>query len=421
MPVSSRPRLRTTLTSVPARSEEGKDLLVFEDPEGLAPGRVAVARHFGFLLHVLLDGTRDRAGLLDDWKELTGSAIEAEQLDEILGQLDDALLLEGERVETARREALDAWRRLPRRPAAFAGVNYAAERDALAAQVARWREASGVDPVAGPVRAILAPHIDPRGGGPCHGAAAAALAASPAEVFLVLGTVHRPIRSPFALTTHDFETPAGVVPTDRGIVEHLAGRGGGNLLEEERAHATEHSVEFPAAWLRVVHADRKDLRIVPVLVGSIHERILSGISPREDAATQDFAAAIRELLDEYGTRLALVASVDFAHVGPDYEDAPPPDAAALERVLDGDRRLLEHVLDLDAEGFFLALHEEQNVRNVCGCAPTWMLLAALEGRNLEGRLLRHDVLEINPSTGSHVSFAAVAWRERKEEWDVGSP
>ena len=63
-----------------------------------------------------------------------------------------------------------------------------------------------VEPVDGPVRAVLAPHIDPRGGFACHGAAIAALAACPAEVFVVLGTAHRPLYRPFALTTLDSAT-----------------------------------------------------------------------------------------------------------------------------------------------------------------------------------------------------------------------
>jgi hypothetical protein len=37
------------------------------------------------------------------------------------------------------------------------------------------------------------------------------------------------------------------------------------------------------------------------------------------------------------------------------------------------------------------------------------VLRAIEGEGLAARLLRHDRWEIDPDTGSHVSFAAVAY------------
>jgi len=413
MTFRGRPRFRPSVQAVPALSQDGEELIVFVDPESLAEGRVAVSRAAGLLVHALLDGTRDRETFLHDWREVTGTDLPEGKLEGLFRALDDAVLLEGPRVALARRAALEAYRDLPRRPAVHAGTSYAPDADALRAELAAWRAQADVDPVPGPVVAVLAPHIDPRGGGPCHGAAAAAYASSPAEVYVVLGTAHAGLQRPFALTTQDFDTPAGPVPTDVDLVQRLAERSGGGLLDEERAHLAEHSVEFQASWLKIVHADRPDLRIVPVLVGSQHGRILEGSSPREDPEVADFVAALRELREEYGERLCLVASVDFAHVGPNYDQPEAPDAAALERVLDADRELLASAEDLDPDGWLQLLHEVQDENNVCGAAPTWTLLAALEGSKLKGKLLRHDAWEIDASNGSHVTFATMAWTPRR--------
>src|SRR5207253_2339965 len=122
--------------------------------------------------------------------------------------------------------------------------------------------------------------------------------------------------------------------------------------DDELAHRAEHSVEFQALWLRHAVGDRPGLRIVPVLVGSIGEAIRAGRSPREDPAVADFAAALRELREEMGERVALVASVDLAHVGPRYGGEDPVDAEGLASVLAADRPLLDAARRVDAEGWF---------------------------------------------------------------------
>jgi AmmeMemoRadiSam system protein B len=414
----SHPRFRVALEALPARSADGLDLVLFRDLEGLTDGVAALPRPLGVLLLELLDGRRDLDALVRDLAAATGEAPDADVVRRLLAQLDGALLLEGERAEAARAEALSRWRAEPHRPAAHAGTCYPAEGDLLRQALADWGREAGALSFDLPVRAVLAPHIDPRGGAACHGAAARALAACPADVFVVLGTAHRPLRRPFALTSHDFDTPAGRLPTDRGLVERLARRGGGGLLDDERAHAAEHSVEFQAAWIRALRAGREETRIVPVLVGSFGEHIAAGRLPREVPAVSDFVDALAEALADLDGRAALVASVDLAHVGPAYGHATAPDEAALEAVRAADRALLARAAAVDADGWFRLLAEAGDAHNVCGAAPTWVFLAALAGRGVGGRLLRHDVWQIDPASGSHVSFAAMAF-EDLENREIG--
>jgi AmmeMemoRadiSam system protein B len=375
----------------------------------LADG-VLVATPALAVLMGLLDGTRDVAGLQAAWKAATGEDLSASEVERALEELDRRLLLEGGRVEEVRSRRLSAYRAMASRPAAHAGNSYPEEPEALA-DFLRGHERSAED-AAPPSRvaAVLAPHIDLRGGGPCHGAAARALARCPAETFVVLGTAHAPLRRPFALTTLDFDTPLGPVETDRDLVARLARRGGGDLLDDELAHAKEHSVEFQALWLRHLRPPgAPPLRIVPVLVGSLHGHVVSGTSPASDPAVADFVAALREVLGESGERVALLASVDLAHVGPRYGDDAAPDAAALERVAQADRELLSSALAADGEEWVRSLRRHGDRFHVCGTAAAYVLLSAIAGRGLEGRLLRHDRWEIDPDSGSHVSFAAVAY------------
>ena len=401
-----RPKLRP-LDVVVERGGPGPRLAL-RDPEGLFDGSLVASPALAALLP-LLDGTRTASEIARAWAERTGVPLPAEDLDRVLLDLEEKLVLEGPSAEAARERAIAAWRALKLRPAACAGVSYPEEPDACAETLARHESAAGKVSVPRRVAAVLAPHIDLRGGGACHGATAKALRRCPAEVFVVLGTAHAAIRRPFALTALDFETPLGTVETDRGIVERLSRRGGGQLFDDELAHRAEHSVEFQALWLRHAVGDRPGLRIVPVLVGSIGEAIRAGRSPREDPAVSDFAAALRELREEMGERVALVASVDLAHVGPRYGGEDPVNADELASVLAADRPLLDAARRVDAEGWFQGLSAEADRRNVCGAAPVYAMLLALEGSGLPGRLLRHDAWEIDPDTGSHVSFAAIAY------------
>jgi AmmeMemoRadiSam system protein B len=401
-----RPRLRP-LEAFPVR-HEGEVRLALRDPEGLAPGVLVASPALAALLP-LLDGTRDGAAISTAWRERTGGDLVASDLDDVLASLDESLLLEGARLDEARAARLATYRARARRPAVHAGEAYPETAPECAAFLDRHLAAAGDVALPATVSAVVAPHIDPRGGGPCHGAAARAIARSPAEVFVVLGTAHAPLRRPFALTTLDFDTPLGALPTDRDLVRRLARSGDGSYLDDELAHEGEHSVEFQALWIRHVHAGRPGVRIVPVLVGSLHERIRDGRSPLSDAPVAAFVRALREIVADMGERVALVASVDFAHVGPRYGHPSGPDAAALARVLEGDRLLLSRAAARDAEGWIRGLHEERDARNVCGAAPTYVLLGAISGGASPGVLLRHDAWEIDPDTGSHVTFAAMAF------------
>jgi MEMO1 family protein len=160
------------------------------------------------------------------------------------------------------------------------------------------------------------------------------------------------------------------------------------------------------------------VRIVPVLVGSLHRHVAAGTSPVDDPAVADFVGALRELQEERGDSLALVASIDLAHVGPRYGDASAPDALALERVREADVDLLSAALAGDGERWIRHLHAIGDRNHVCGTAAAYVLLKAIEGRGLSSRLLRHDRWEIDPDTGSHVSFAAVAYGRGGETEEV---
>ena len=109
---------------------------------------------------------------------------------------------------------------------------------------------------------------------------------SQADLFVIFGTAHNPMRNLFSVTRKHFETPLGTVETDRRFVAQLASKlkalPGGHELDlaaDELAHRHEHSIEFQAVFLQYLLGDRRPFRIVPVLTGSFHDFVAQNISP----------------------------------------------------------------------------------------------------------------------------------------------
>ena len=81
------------------------------------------------------------------------------------------------------------------------------------------------------LRGILSPHIDFHRGGSVYTWSYKQLVEnSHADTFVVLGVAHQYCRRRFALTCKDFDTPLGLVPTDRSYVDRIASLAGRDLF-----------------------------------------------------------------------------------------------------------------------------------------------------------------------------------------------
>ena len=230
-------------------------------------------------------------------------------------------------------------------------------------------------------------------------------AAGKPDVVVVLGVRHDCGTRRFISCRKDFETPLGVVRHDAALLDALDAGLGTDLTQEQLAHRTEHSVEFQALWLAHLWPDDPPA-IVPLLVGSFHDLMESGSSPARDEEIEGFVKTLREAIADDGRNIVVMASVDLAHMGPIYEHDEGLDEAGEARLEEQDRSILERVLAGDAEGFFAAIAEEKNARNVCGVAPVYLTLRLGEGA---GELLRYGQGRIHEESGSVVSFAALAF------------
>jgi AmmeMemoRadiSam system protein B len=249
---------------------------------------------------------------------------------------------------------------------------------------------------------LIAPHIDILRGGACFASGYAELAReSRARIFVILGISHVPTARRFVLTGKDFDTPLGVVSTDRTFIEKLSNRCSRDYFEDELVHRNEHSVEFQAVMLKYLYPEREDLRIVPILCSSKDE-ILTGNSPAEDPEFQEFTAAIGGMIYGCGEEVCLIAGVDL---GQRFGQVVTMTPAFLEQAEAEDTVMIERIIDKDADGFFNHIREEQDHRNVCGVPAIYTLLTLVDTSNV--RLLRYDQ-SVDEQTQSVVTFMAAA-------------
>ena len=363
----------------------------------------------------LLDGRHTFEDIRQQCKSRHGMDVSEASYRAMVSRLEEAHFLEGDGFASWSASLKEAYLNAPVRPGFLAGKSYDADPARLRSRIDGFftgadgpgMPAKNSVAPAKPLRGVVAPHIDfHRGGATFAWAYKSVAEQADADLFVVMGTVHAPTKYIYNLTGKSFETPFGVLEADAGFVEELAGGLEVNSFQDEFAHRGDHSIEFQAVFLQYLFGDAQPVRFVPVLVGSFHRFVEEGRSPRDDAQVETFIAALRETMAAYRRnrgRVCLIASVDFAHVGPQFGDESPVDEARLKELAGADGKSLEAVCRGDAEAFYWSVAEDGDARNVCGLAPIYTMLRVLG--ECEGEVLRYSQW---PDPNGTVTFSSVA-------------
>lgn len=366
---------------------EGRRFIVLRDPAGYTSSVLMLPAALVEIV-ALFDGQHS---LLDIQAELTrrhGQIVPRADIERLIATLEEHGFLDGARFAELRASIDGAFLASPTRPAVHAGGAYSADPAELRAAMDGFFGApGGPGPIrSGPdgrpgVAAVVAPHIDFHRGGPAYAWAYRDVAErSDADLFVILGTCHAGMTHPFALTTKDYETPFGPAAVDRDFVERLVARAQQECFAAERAHRTEHSIEFQAVFLRYLYAGQRQFTIVPILASFAHEALARGRDPEQDREVRRFLDALGETIATSGRRVALVAGADLAHVGPRFGDPEAVSAADRGRIEQEDRAMLEAVVAGDARGFFESVARDGDRRRICGLSPIYAVLRVLEGQ-----------------------------------------
>lgn len=323
----------------------------------------------------------------------------------LVQQLDDRLLLLGERFDAALTGAAADFLAPGVRPASHAGSagcpsDPTALRRALAAMV--------LGP-AGPttaLRGLVAPHIDlQRGADGYRAAYTRLLAAPPADLYVVFGTGHAGPQAPVTGLPLDWQTPLGTVTTDRAFVDAVHAVLGPPQPMDLLIHRDEHSLEFQMLFLQHLHERRgggQPFRVAGFLCGALPSA--SG-NPLDEAWVQRLLGAFRSAEQVSGQRVCYVAGADLAHIGPFFGDDAAVDDARLLQLATAERERLQWLEQGAPGAFHAAVDCAHNPDRVCS-APAITLCAALAGG--AGELLHYGQARADDGSQT-VSFCAMAF------------
>lgn len=403
------PHLRNLQFSPLKEGEE--QYVVLWDPSGLSTEKLIVPLSYFYLLQ-FFDGEHSLEQVSAEYLKKFGEFLVPDRLERLVADLDGKLFLEGERVEAARQAALAAYQEEPVRKAVFAGKSYEADPDKLAAQIKGFftsKEGPGrkdSEHKGQPIKGLVAPHYEIKDAGPIYAwAYKELLEAQAPDLFVILGTCHAGLENGYAVTGKDFETPLGVVKTDRVILDRLKTHAG-LYFSEELAHKNEHSIEFQLPFLQCVVGRAKPITIVPILCAFPASSFSSPHLRELRERIESFLQVLREALNAAGRPACLIASAELAHIGMRYGDSSPPTDFSFHRCMQQDLTMLKHAEEINPEAFAQFIVKEQDSRRISGFAAIYSALRLIgEGK---GEVLRYD-RGITDQFNSTVTYASMAF------------
>ncbi len=392
---------------------ENRKLIYIRDPLNYAKDPLLLPHPIFFIVSHF-DGHHSLLDIQEVFAQQFGEVLFSDKIREIAEQLDEHYYLDSERFARFQQELLEAFRRAPLRDMAHADTCYSSQAEEFSTQVTAFFTADGGPGLPSadgqqhpPVHGIIAPHIDLRVGGPCYAWAYKGLAERcDADLFVLLGTAHYGLGNLFVATTKDYNTPLGPARTDQEFIAALQERYSGDLFADEILHRNEHSLEFQTLFLQYMLGGKRDFTIVPILVSSFHEMVISKTPPAQDPRVAAFLDALKETIARSQKKVCLVAGVDFAHVGQKFGDQGPLSQEFLDWVATEDGRLIQALERVDHADFFSEIAKNGDRRRICGFSPMYTFLHLVDAK--EGKLLKYD-RSLESSTQSSVSFASLAF------------
>ncbi len=237
---------------------------------------------------------------------------------------------------------------------------------------------------------IISPHAGYMFSGSCQAWAYKELAESKfPDLFIMLGLSHSGF--PSCVSLEDWETPFGVVKTDKEFIKRLMQNC--DLKQNEAAHSQEHSIEVQLPFLQLVNKDHlNQIKIAPVIVSNNYRNI---------------SEAIVKTIKETNKKVQVIASSDFTHYGLNYGYFPFS-TDIKENIYKLDKGAIEHIKRLDAYGFLSYI--EETGATICGKIPisTLIEISSLMGLKKAKLLHYYTSGDIINDYSSAVGYAAIS-------------
>ncbi len=388
---------------------QGQDMWLLRDPLQLTSYQLIMPPAMAQML-MFLDGTRTPEQVHADFCRHVGQPVDFAIIEEALAQLDEACLLQNQRAQEARYNLLAEYRAQSERKPTLAGLGYPADAQELDDLFAGYADGDDLSDWEGwHGRAVVSPHIDYQRGGPVYAKVwrRARTAVLEADMTLIFGTDHNGGPGSITLTRLPYATPYGVLPTHRPMIDRLANAiGANNAFGRELNHRQEHSVELSAVWLHHIYrqANAAPRPMIPILVGSFQRYIENGSHPADDPKLTQFIDALR--WETAGKKVLAVASVDLAHVGPNFGDYYEMNDALRAELRQEDERIMAAIRQGDAASFYHQIAGVKDRNRICGLSSIYLMLRFL-GEQASGVQVAYDQCPADAENTSVVSICGL--------------
>lgn len=353
----------------------------------------------------LLDGTKTVQDIqLFLMRQQGGLLVSSDSIQKRLEQFDSLFLLDSDLYREAKNKILENFSRQDVRQASLAGHGYPEAEEDLRHylhSLLNGDDQGDVRIEAGPLKALVSPHIDLEIGKEIYTAAYRTFRdLSPKKIF-IFGTGHNLQDAFVSLTEKDYATPLGLARTDKDIVRKLKSAAVSVSAPDDFAHRSEHSIEFQVLFLQYLFGET--FEIVPVLFGSFFDVLATYSRPAQIPDLNVFLETLRTILVELSSDALCVAGVDFSHIGPKFGHTESS-GALIHLARTHDKRLIDFICSGDVEGFWGEVQKEKGFYNVCGFSALACLLEVHP--QVKGQFFGYDFWEEEP-TQSAVSYAAI--------------
>jgi AmmeMemoRadiSam system protein B len=355
--------------------QEGKDLIILRDTEGITENGLVVSREIAFMIS-LMDGSRTVRDIQVDFMRAAGELVYIEKIQELIDTMDSHLLLFNENYRNHYARLREDYENAPVRKAFLAGKSYSANRMELLSFLDEMLKKETNGTIQGEITGIVAPHIDyPRGMG-VYQKTYPHLRNCVKPLIVIFGTCHHPTEGILSISLKDFETPLETIPHAKGLGALIRENKVLKKYIDEWPHRNEHSIELQLPLIQFMM--QQEFEILPILTGSMHD-YMEGEKSIDDGEIDEIVTNLQEALAAYGRPFIILAGADLAHIGAQFGDRFALDMAALAHSKARDEILLESIKKVDAEGFFTTIREEKDTRRICGLTPIFFQLKLLEG------------------------------------------
>ncbi len=400
------PPLRYDVQRIPL-DQNGHSLIYFYDSLGYATPEFAIPSDANVILS-LIDGIRS----VEDIMNFSSEDVTKEQILGYVRFLDEHGLLDSEHFKEHSGLIESEYEKSEYHPCTTSGVSYPADPDELNEFLTKaFLENKQSDPVE-TVKALYAPHIDPRVGMSSYVKAFSSIRDLKPGKVVILATSHYSglygkmyEDHPFILSDKTFSMPNGDVSSHKGSIDIIRNSiqdlSKVGISDHSRAHRIEHSIELHLLFLN--HIWKHDFEIIPVLVADMDELMYSRNNHREEQLDA-FASLLRTNFDDPDTFFLI--SGDLSHFGKKFGDIRPAHKM-LNEVKSNDRRFLEVGSKADPDKMIKLMSEEYDPYRICGFPPLLTYLKAFP--DSKGEILSYDIWD-ESERESAVSFGSILYQ-----------